>query len=175
MKSVFIKLGFVSLIVAVGLLSGCAGCQHGLVLDPVGPAPVHSASVQSTNGELVVYTAYEVSADFNNRDPRAPEYSDYRIFSGDGKLLHFVHNNSGSIRHDPVTMVLPAGEYQVITHANGYNLVSVPVIIRNNQMTVIHLEGESSWPNGSGLNSTNAVLLPDGQMVGWRATDHSIP
>jgi len=35
---------------------------------------------------LVVYSAYEVNADFNARDPRRPEYSDYRIFTADGNL-----------------------------------------------------------------------------------------
>ncbi len=126
----------------------------------------------STNGTLVVYSAYEVNADFNARDPYRPEYSDYNIFSSDGGVIRRVHNNSGTNLQNPLPVSLPKGEYRVVALANGYGLVTVPVIIEPNQNTVIHLEGGDHWPNESAFNQTNAVRLPDGQIVGWKATSN---
>jgi len=157
-------------LVAAGiLLSGCATGQSGMTLDTVGPVPARLAVVSSTSGALVVYSAYEVGADFNSCDPYRPEYSDYRIFTADGELLRRVHNNSGTILQDPATMQLPAGKYRVVAWANGYGLVTVPVIVVAGRLTAVHLEGGGSWPDRAAFNQTNAVRLPDGQIVGWRA------
>ena len=60
------------------------------------------------------------------------------------------------------------GEYHVIARANGYGYVTVPVIIEARRSTVLHLEGDGSWPDESMFNQTNAVRLPDGQIVGRR-------
>jgi hypothetical protein len=37
------------------------------------------------------------------------------------------------------------------------------------QNTILHLEGGGSWPDESAFNQTNAVRLPDGLIVGWKA------
>ena len=140
-----------------------------MVLDPVGPAPVQSLAGNSTKGALLVYSAYEVNADFNARDPRRPEYSDYRIYTADGNLQSRVHNGSGTILQRPQRVELPAGTYRVAAQANGYGLVTVPVVIEAGRDTVLHLEGGASWPAHSGFNRTNAVRLPDGEIVGWKA------
>ncbi len=156
-------------IVAAGvLLAGCATGKGGIILDAIGPVPGQPAAISSTNGTLMVYSAYEANADFNSRDPYRPEYSDYRIFSTDGKLLQRVHNNSGTIFQDPLPVELSAGKYLVIARANGYGYVTVPVIIEARRSTVLHLEGDHSWPDESVFNQTNAVRLPDGQIVGRR-------
>ena len=162
-------------IIAAGLLlAGCATGKSGIALDVVGPIPAQPAAVSLTNGTLVVYSAYEVNADFNSRDPYRPEYSDYRIFTSDGKLLQRVHNNSGTILQDPVPVELPAGKYRVIARANGYGYVTIPVIVDAQQSTVLHLEGGGSWPDEPVFNQTNAVRLPDGQVVGWRAPEEHL-
>jgi len=158
------------LIVASALLSGCATGKNGLALDTVGPPPHQPTAASSTNGMLVVYSAIRRNADFNALDPNRPEYSDYRIFTTDGKLIQRVHNNSGTILQDPVSLKLPPGKYNVIARANGYGYVTVPVIIETQQSTILHLEGGGSWPNESEFNQTNAVRLPDGQIIGWKAT-----
>jgi len=166
----------VKIVLALGLitagawLSGCATGKGGITLAPVGPAPAHFDTLPSGDGTLVVYSAYGVNADFNSRDPRRPEYSNYNIFTSGGRLLRRVHNDSGTILQDPVTVQLPAGNYRVQARANGYGYVIVPVVIRAQQNTIAHLEGGSPWPNESVFNETNAVRLPDGQIVGWRAT-----
>jgi len=139
------KTFLTSNIIAAGvLLAGCATDKSGIALDAVGPVPAQSAAVSSTSGTLVVYSAYEVNADFNSRDPYRPEYSDYRIFTADGKLLQRVHNNSGTILQDPASVELPAGKYHVIARANGYGYVTVPVIVEAQQSTILHLEGGGS-------------------------------
>jgi hypothetical protein len=47
--------------------------------------------------------------------------------------------------------------------------VTVPIIIVAQQNTILHLEGGGSWPDESAFNQTNAVRLPDGIIVGWKA------
>ena len=165
MKSVLI---FCALAIGA-LLPGCSSDRNALVLAPVGPAPGQpSTTFSSTNGTLVVYSACDVSANWNARDPRRPVYSDYKIFSGDGNLLRAVHNDSGTMLQDAVPVELPPGKYRVVASANGYGRVTIPVVIVACQTTVLHLEGGGAWPDESAFNPTNAVRLPDGQIIGWR-------
>jgi len=167
------KTGLTFNLIAAGvLLFGCASGRSGTILGAVGPAPPEPATGNSTNGTLVVYSAYEGNADFNSRDPYRPEYSDYKIYIG-GKLLRRVHNDSGTLLQDPALVELPAGQYRVVARANGYEEVTIPVVIRARQSTVLHLEGGGSWPDPAVFNPTNAVRLPDGQVVGWRAGESS--
>jgi hypothetical protein len=154
------------------LLSGCASERNRLVLDPVGPPPGQSSTPSSTNGTLVVYSAYDVDANWNARDPRRPVYSDYKIFSPDGNLLRAVHNDSRTILQDPVPVELPVGKYRVVANANGYGRVTIPVVIKAHQTTVLHLEGGGFWPNEAEFNQTNAVCLPDGQIIGWKSASN---
>ena len=154
------------------LLTGCATSNgNKLSLDTVGPpvSQLATSSSPSANGTLLVYSAYEVNADFNARDPNRPEYSDYEISTTDGKLLQRVHNNSGTMLQDAVPVTLPVGKYQVKARANGYGLVTVPVIIVAQQSTILHFEGGGFWPDESVFNQTNAVRLPGGLIIGWKA------
>ncbi|MGA9780140.1 MAG: hypothetical protein WBS33_17910 [Verrucomicrobiia bacterium] len=164
----------VSLTAVAGIfLLGCTTSKSGLALDTVGPIPAQTAPEHSTTGTLVVYSAYDVNADFNSRDPYRPEYSDYKIYTADGKLLQRVHNDSGTILQDPAPMKLPIGKYRVVARANGYGCLTVPIIIEAKQTTILHLEGGGAWPDKSAFNQTNAVRLPDGRIVGWRASSNS--
>ena len=154
------------------ILTGCATSNgNKLVLDTVGPSmsqPTKSSS-SSAKGTLLVYSAFRRNADFNSRDPYRQEYSDYEIFTGDGKLRQRVHNNSGTMLQDAVPVELPTGKYQVKARANGYGLVMIPVMIAAQQCTILHLEGGGFWPDESVFNQTNAVRLPDGLVIGWKA------
>ena len=153
---------------AGALMSGCATASRTPVLDPVGPATTSSLPAGATDGTLVVYSAYEVNADFNARDPDRPEYSDYKIFSPEGKLWRRIHNNSGTMRQDPVPVTLPPGKYLVQARANGYGLVKIPVVIVGQKTTLLHLEGGAA-ADTFGANATNGVCLPDGRIIGWKA------
>jgi hypothetical protein len=167
MKTSFI----LTAILAVALLSGCATGKNGIALDTVGPPPFPPAATSSTltNGTLVVYSAFRRNADFNALDPNRPEHSDYKILTADGMLLQKVHNNSGTIFQDVVPVALPPGKYNVVARANGYGYLTIPIIIEANQNTIIHLEGGGFWPDESVFNRTNAVRLPDGLIIGWKA------
>jgi hypothetical protein len=156
-----------SLLVAVVTVAGCAAPQHALVLDPIGPPESQSVGAGS-NGTLVVFSAFDSHADFNDL-PYLRHYTDYRITRQDGKLVQTVHNDSGTPSDHPRKVQLPVGTYDVVARANGYGVVTVPVIIRANQVTTVHLEGGSAWWSRSQLKQSNPVRLPDGRIVGWRA------
>jgi hypothetical protein len=158
-----------NLVAAGVLLAGCATVESGLTLDTVGPVSAQPAASGSTNGTLVVYSAYKINADFNSPDPYRREYSDYRIFTTGGKLLLRVRNNSGTVLQNPASVELPSGEYRVLARVNGYGHVTIPVIIAAGQNTVLHLNSADSWPDESAINPSNAVRMPDGQIVGPKA------
>ena len=149
------------------LLAGCASPGSRLALEPIGPAPTTPSSVGSS-GTLVVFSAFRRGADFS-APPYRREYSDYRIFSPDGKLLQWVPNDSGTLEATPKPVPLPMGTYHVVARANGYGEVTVPVVIRPNQTTFVHLEGSPAWPHRQQLAASNPVRLPNGQIAGWRA------
>ena len=166
------KTYFALLLVVAGLAaSGCASNRNELTLDAVGPS-ARPMEGNSPLGILVVYSAFKRNADFNSPDPNRQEYSDYRILTADGHLLRRIHNNSGTIFQDVVSVSLAPGKYQVAARANGYGYVIVPVLIEAQHSTVLHLEGGSPWPDTSVFNPTNSVRLPDGQIVGWRAASN---
>jgi hypothetical protein len=145
-----------------------------MVLEPVGPSP---SPVAESNGEgsLVVYTAYDVNfvsaGDYEHRR----HYTNYKIFTADGKLLQNVHNDIGTTFKQAAHVTLPAGNYRVVANANGYGTVTVPVVIASNRQTVVHLEGGASWPDMTADNQASAVHFPDGEIVGWRAPAESTP
>jgi hypothetical protein len=166
MKTIFKS---VTLIAAGALLAGCSGMNSGLVLDTAGPMPAQIAPAGSGSGALIVYSAGKVNADFNSRDPNRQEYSGYKILNSDKKLVEHVHNVTDDIFEAPVSVELPPGKYFVVARSNGYGVVTVPVIIASGQHTLLHLDGKDAWPDESLFNQSNAVRLPDGEIVGWKS------
>lgn len=159
---------------ACALLTGCVTGKNGGVPDTVGPSPGNPLGAGSTKGTLVVDSAYEVGADFASRDPNSPEYSDYDILTSDGMPLQKVHNNSGTILQNPVSVELPPGKYRVSAFANGYvNRITVPVVVEKRKTTVLHLEGGGFGPDESGFKQTSAVRLSNGMIIGWKAVPNS--
>ena len=160
------------ILAAAAFLSGCVSRGPGLVLDPVGPPPL-PAAVTGSSGSLRVFSAFEQGADFNSPAYRR-QYTDYKILSTDGNLLQTVPNDRRTLGDNPRRVDLPVGRYRVVARANGYGAVTVPVVIRANQLTTVHLEGSPSWPNQTQLAASNPVRLPGGEIAGWRAkTDSS--
>jgi hypothetical protein len=161
----------IGLLAAATFLSGCASKGTALVLEPVGPPPLATAG-KGSSGTLMVYSAYEQGAEFNSPYYRR-QYSDYTILSADGRLLQAVHNDSGTLTEAPKRVQLPLDTYRIVARANSYGEVVVPVVIRANQVTTVHLEGSPAWPNGRELAKSNPVCLPDGEIAGWRASTGS--
>ena len=91
-------------------------------------------------GFLLVYTAPEVDPYLNGRDEYRPRYTDYKILTGPGEFLQVVHNDSGTLMQKPARVRLPAGDYRVVAWANGRGLVTVPVVIAAQQLTLVHLD-----------------------------------
>jgi hypothetical protein len=115
------------------LLSGCVTSNgNNLLLDTVGPpmSQLTTMSSISTNGTLLVYSAYRRNADFNSRDPYRQEYSDCEFSTTEGRLQQRVRNNSGTELQNVVLVTFPAGKYQVKARANDYGFVTVPVKFR---------------------------------------------
>jgi hypothetical protein len=156
-----------NILLGAALLAGCISQQRGLVLDPIGPPTSQSAGA-SSNGTLMVFSAFDPHAHFNDL-PYLHHYTDYKITFRDGKLLQTVHNDNGTLLEEPKRVQLPVGSYCVFARANGYRVVTVPVIIRAGQITTVHLEGSPSWQNRSELSQSNPVRLPGGEIAGWRA------
>ena len=149
------------------VLGGCASTKP-LVLDPIGPAP-HSDSSNGTQGSLVVFSAFDPTADLN-RTPYRHRFTDYQIFSADAEhLVQVVPNNRETLVNTPPAVELAAGSYRVVARANGYGTVTVPVVIRSAQTTIVHLEGSVWWPRSSPIFESNPVRLPKGEIAGWRA------
>lgn len=146
-------------------LLGCAG-ERPVALAPVGPPPAMPAPMSGGVGSLIVYSARESAADFNARDSRRPEYSDYAILNATGGQLRRVRNNSGAIFQEPATVPLAPGNYQVVARANGYGLVTVPVVIQSGKITTMRLDRSS---REIGLDESQAVRLPNGEIVGWKS------
>ena len=154
------------------LLAGCATQnKSSLTLDTVGPAPIQAGQTasNSSDGTLLVYSSYSVNANLNSPDPNRAEYSRYKILTADGNFLKLIHNDTGTVAQAPLPVTLPAGKYRVLARANGYGYVTVPVVVSAQQTTVVHLEGGDVWPDTSAFNQSNAVRLPDDQIIGWRA------
>jgi len=164
MRTVFAPL----LLVTVSLLAGCVSKPQGLVLDPIGPPGAPLAGTGS-HGTLLVFSAFDTHADFNDL-PYVRHYTDYKLISADGTVQRTIHNTNGQSLGGPKRMDLPIGTYRIVAHANGYGLVTVPVVIRADQTTTVHLEGSLSWSNNAALLNSNPVRLPDGEIAGWRAS-----
>jgi hypothetical protein len=160
-----------ALVTGMALLSGCISSNNSFKSETVGPLPSSAGTTDSTNGTLLVYSAYKRNADFDSSDPNRPEHSDYKILTDDGRPVCRVHNITPTSLQDITTVELAPGKYQVVARANGYGYLTIPVFIERQRSTVLHLEGGGFWPNETEFNQTNSVRLPDGQIIGWKWVD----
>jgi hypothetical protein len=159
-----LALGFLA---STALLAGCAADRAALVLAPVGPSALDSPAF-SSNGILIVYSAFEQTPDFNSL-PYREHFTDYTVYSAQDRLLQVVHNDLPGSLEGPREVVLPAGAYRVLARANGYGLVTVPVVIEANRVTTVHLEGGGSWSRATPQTDGCLVKLPHGEIIGWQA------
>lgn len=170
------SLGWSAVAVSV---AGCAGNPNRLALATVGPSPACPPAVISQRGSLVVYS--ECAANISESLPYASDslpvdgttiswdYSGYQLLSADGKYIRYVSNHDGNNVPHPQQLELPAGKYIVAASASDYGRIHVPVVINGSQVTVVHLDREGYWPAEAAFNETNAVYLPNGKAIGWRA------
>ena len=151
------------------LCASCATHRH-LVLDPVGPPSATSPLDFVGTGFLKVYSATETRevGKFINYYPHTP----YTIYSTNGQKFRWIENSVAFIDESPALVRLPAGAYTIEAKDDDYGRVVVPIVIKGGDTTIVYLEARK-LPSGEALSPTNAVRLPNGRLVGWRAQLHS--
>jgi hypothetical protein len=148
----------------IPLLAGCASTP--VALDSIGPAPAKPSGEYVPTGWLRVYTATDVHEIGDNTYYYT--HTGYRIYSEDGKLWKYIPNHTGDMDESVANVQIPEGNYSISAQSEAYNFVSVPVIIRADKTTDIHLE--TTWEAPAGTPTNELVYLPDGYPVGWKSS-----
>jgi hypothetical protein len=116
-------------------------------------------------GALIVYSATRVS---EYAQSEYPVHTPYAIYTQAKQVVKEVENTAGSFNQDPEQVSLPPGQYRVKALAVGIGEVIVPVVIEEGETTVVDLDGTAARQEQS--SKTNWVRLPDGHVVGRRAS-----
>ncbi len=145
--------------------------QPALVLQPVGP-PASGVSLgeldSRSEGFLKVFTATEIRQ-VGNESKYYP-HTDYMIYNTNGTVFQYVENSLDATDETPALVSLPAGLYRIRAQDDDYGRVIVPVLIQPWRTTKVYLESRAN-ESSEHLKPTDCVLLPDGRIVGWRATE----
>jgi len=154
--------------VAALLLAGCSTAP--VVLNSVGPAPVHSVAYRPQGG-LRVYSAVE-TREIGENTFYYP-HTGYSLYTASGKLWKYIPNHISDEDECPALVTVPAGHYTVKALANFdvwgtvATTVLVPVVIQEDKLTELHLE--SDWKAPANISTNAFVYLPGGKPVGWRS------
>jgi hypothetical protein len=163
----------------VPLWMGCASVSSPVTVAPVGPAPGGPELKNLTEGSLQVYTARQVHQPVNlngvvfaeNEPIEADAYelahTNYKIYDQDGHLVQKVKNSRGINDATPTIVSLPAGSYQIRAESRQEGIVTVPVVIRSGQTTMVNLQ--QSWSLPGVVDHRAEFVWLDGRAVGWRA------
>ncbi len=143
------------------LLSACSFRQNQEVLSPVGPAPAGPVNHDS-DGYLIVYSAWSNFVDQGS----TAHHSRYVLTADDRAVSHEIINHVDRFDEGPLRVPLAPGSYHVKARSAHFGRVTVPVIIKPRQTTVVYLDG-SRHPDLPAGQQASAVKLPDGEIVGW--------
>ena len=155
MKWMLIILGAAALI-----MTGCSTAQMSTAR--VGPSPA-GGTVGPGRGQLEVFSA--LSPRLEGENPTWQQHSDYYVLDSHGRRVKHVMNAKGYYSTLPRLVTLPAGEYVVKARPSGALWINVPVVVKPNEITRVHLDG--SWkPNAP---AAEIVMAPEGYPIGWRA------
>ncbi len=148
---------------AVGSVLILAGCSSvPIVLEPVGPSSSGVAS-STRDGELQVCTETE---EYNDGDVIRNQHTDYQICTPEGKRFKRVWNALPGGDEFPAEVTLPPGNYFVKAQADFYGPVTVPVVIKTNQVTQVVLQ--PGWKPEGHFDEADLVRFPKGYFVGWQ-------
>jgi hypothetical protein len=161
-----VKALFPGAVLLLGLLAGCATSEPLHVLGLVGPEPPESAPGVNL-GRLIVYSADETGPASALGFDDVIHCSDYEIRGADGSPPRKIRNFATPVASTPATVELPAGTYTVNALAHGVGRVTVDVMVVRNRTTIVHLDDTARRPASS---DATTVALPDGRVVGWRAS-----
>ena len=148
------------------ILVGCASAP--IALSPVGPGPASRPAVAQTDakGYLEVFSAREKSTEIGFNTYFYP-HSGYDINDASGKSVRFVPNHLSDMDESPDRVTLPAGTYNIVARSTWSGQVTVPVIVEDGNITVVHLDNE--WFPPSNIPSQELTYLPNKEAVGWSA------
>jgi hypothetical protein len=149
-------------------LANCASAAPGVTLAAVGPKPAGVHASGPMEGYLKVYSA---TREFNDGDLMYYPHSRYSIYLTNGTRYKWVDNHETDSDESPERVALPTGTYYVLAQSDQDGLVKVAVVIKGGQTTVVNLEnGRTSDSDTQGVQTSRAVKLPSGQIIGWRAS-----
>jgi len=124
---------------ALALICFSTQAHAGPVLPAVGPNSTAQSDMVS-RGDLVVYSATTQGV-FGCGDYFYP-HSAYWIYNTSGKTVRTVRNHGTFPEAGPSTVQLAPGTYTVRAWSDSQGLVTVPVIIKSAQTTVVHLDND---------------------------------
>ncbi len=151
---------------AIPLLVSCA--SQSVVPDAVGPSPLLGATSSGAGYLRVFSRQIAITEGFDEgANPAFYQHSDYRVYGERGQLVRYVPNSVGKYDPRPRLVSLPPGQYVVKARAKDYLAVQVPVVIRQGQITDVHLDNR--WAPPTGANPNELVVEPNGNPIGWRA------
>jgi hypothetical protein len=117
---------------------------------------------------LEVFSATEKSIPFASDDPTSFNlHSGYEIYDAAGHAVRFVMNHDSNMDESPDMVSLPPGKYRVLATSTWCGQVSVPVVIEQGKITVVHLD--NNWFPSQKADASQLVCLPNGDAVGWSA------
>jgi hypothetical protein len=155
------SLGMLALVFIVSYTGACSSPQKLTVSEPVGPG--RSEVVRT--GAVQVYTATEQHNDGDNTTYYP--HTSYLVCDEQGQKIKYVANHVGTMDENPMLVDLPAGSYIIVGQAEGYGRVRIPMVIKPNRTTVLHLE--RGWKAPRNAQPSDLIRMPDGQPIGWRA------
>lgn len=146
-------------------LAGCAGAppETPVVLDPVGHRIAGPS--RGSQGFLRVYTA---TTDEASGEISYQVHTPYWVYDEAGRKVKSVQNHVGITDQRPMTALLPSGRYRVFARADGFGLVTVPVVISAGMLTEVHLQ-HRGMEVPPGVPDADLVRLPGGRVAGYRA------
>ncbi len=149
-----------------------------MALAPVGPSPSTVETKATGDGSLQVFSARQIHdpnylwdifvGGINEDSQFDPAHTDYTVYNQEGQVVQKVRNARNLNDDQPAVVSLPPGLYTVKAEASDYGTVTVPVLVKAGQPTVVNLER-----NGKRsvylAHKDEYVWLYGYRMVGWKA------
>lgn len=146
-------------------LAGCSAPPPAtrVVLEPIGPRLVGPS--RGREGFLRVYSA---TTDEQSGQIPYKVHTPYWVYTEGGRKLRSIPNHVGVADQTPMTIRLPPGRYQVLARADGWGLVTAPVVVAAGMLTEVHLT-YAGMEVPAGVAESELVRLPTGRVAGFRA------
>ncbi len=154
----------------LSLFASCALTQKPVLLEPIGPGPATPAA-SAPAGFLKVDTTvkcYPYDRQFYYA------HTAYGVYDADGHRVRSVQNEASFHSSEAALVTLPAGSYNIMGWADGYELVKVPVVIKSGLLTEVNLEAHNKLTL-LGAKQGDIVRMADGRVVGWSANVTTSP